>query len=205
MKSSEMVVHTAERNVTKDKALKPYEMIDFVHIAKRLCVLAKRNLTQDEAMKSSEMVDSAKQKMQDANMKPYEMTDSARYYHDASQRIATGVDDHDALYHALQLQTIIDEMGQLDSTERMIMMQNMMHLNQVPSMVMANMDYFDKYQSTNNHPGQSFYIMERPISNVVLTRTPIEEHVQRIMSDDDKNLPPIGKLLQRVPSGPTNG
>jgi hypothetical protein len=41
------------------------------------------------------------------------------------------------------------------------------------------MVYSDKYQSKDNHPGQSFYLMERPISNVILTGTPIEEHVER--------------------------
>jgi hypothetical protein len=64
---------------------------------------------------------------------------------------------------------------------------------------MANMDYFDKYQSTDNHPGQSFYIMEIPISNVVLTGTPIEEHVERIMTDADKNLLPKGKTAIKRP------
>jgi hypothetical protein len=50
-------------------------------------------------------------------------------------------------------------------------------------MVMANMDYFDEYQSMDNHPEQSFYIMEVPISSVVLTGTPIEEYVEQIMMD----------------------
>jgi hypothetical protein len=36
------------------------------------------------------------------------------------------------------MQTIMDEMGHMQSTERMVMMQNMIHLNQVPPMVMAN-------------------------------------------------------------------
>jgi hypothetical protein len=58
-------------------------------------------------------------------------------------------------------------------------------------MIMANMVYSDKYQSKDNHPGQSFYLMERPISNVILTGTPIEEHVERFMTNEDKKALPI--------------
>jgi hypothetical protein len=207
LKPAEMVdfihtANTAKRNVTQDEAVKPAEVVDFVHTANT----KKRNVTQDEAMKPTEMVDfvhiadtAKRNKTQDEALKPSEMIDFAGYYHDASQRLAAVVDDHEARYHALQLQTIMDEMGQLNNTERMIMIQNMMHLNQVPPMVLANMVYSDKYQSTDNHPGQSFYLMERPISNVILTGTPIEEKVERIMTHDDKNLLPMRKTAKIGP------
>jgi hypothetical protein len=50
-------------------------------------------------------------------------------------------------------------------------------------MIVANMDYFDKYQRLDDHPGQSLETekwMETPISSVVLSGTPIEEHAERI-------------------------
>jgi hypothetical protein len=92
----------------------------------------------------------------------------AGYYHDASKRLAAVVDDHEAQYHALQMQTIIYEVEKLDNTERMTMIQNLLHLNQISPMVMANTVYSDKHQSKDNHPGQSFYLMERPIPMNVL-------------------------------------
>jgi hypothetical protein len=54
------------------------------------------------------------------------------------------------------VETIIDEVENMDGRERMAMVRNMIHLNQVPPMIVANMDYFDKYQRLDEHPGQSF-------------------------------------------------
>ena len=84
------------------------------------------------------------------------------------------------------VETIIDEVENMGGTECVEMMRNMIHLNQVPPMIAANMDYFDKYQRLDEHPGQPYDTkirMETPISSVVLSGTPIEEHVERIMVD----------------------
>jgi hypothetical protein len=92
--------NTAKQNVTQDEALKPSKMVDFVHTANT----AKRNVTQDEALKPAKMVDYAKRNITlDEAMKPSKMIDFAGYYHNASQRLADVVDDHEARYRALQL------------------------------------------------------------------------------------------------------
>jgi hypothetical protein len=81
------------------------------------------------------------------------------------------------------VETIIDEVENMGGTERVAMMRNVIHLKQVPPMIVANMDYFDKYQRLDEHPGQSYDTkirMETSISSVVLSGTPIEEHVERI-------------------------
>jgi hypothetical protein len=73
----------------------------------------------------------------------------------------------------------------------------------IEPMIMANMVYSDKYQSKDNHPGQSFYLMERPISSVILSGTPIEEHVERIMMDmHNKNRLEGGQVLTRFRGQP---
>jgi hypothetical protein len=177
--------NTAERNVAQDKAPKPAEMVGSVHTAKT----AERNVAQDEAPKPAEIVDFAGYNF-------------AGYYHDASKRLNAIIDDHGSQCHALQMQTIMDEVDKLDNNERMTMIQNLLHLNQVSPIIMANMVYSDKYQSKDNHPGQSFYLMERPISNVILTGTPIEEHVERFMTDEDKKALPIRNTAKIGPKWP---
>jgi hypothetical protein len=179
--------NTAERNVAQDKAPKPAEMVDSVHTA-NYANTAERNVAQDKAPKPVEMVDYVHIVAEMVSFAGYNF---AGYYHDASKWLVAIDDEHEAQYHALQMQTIMDEVEKLDNTGIMTMIQNLLHLNQLSPMIMANMVYSDKYQSKDNHPGKSFYLMERPISNIILTGTPIEEHVERFMTDEDKKALPI--------------
>jgi hypothetical protein len=99
------VMIDAPGNITHDETLKPYEMIN-----------APENVTQDVALKPYEMINASGSVTQDEAMKPSEMTKELK------QRLEAAVDDHEARYLALLLQTIMDEMGQMESTERMVMM-----------------------------------------------------------------------------------
>jgi hypothetical protein len=71
------------------------------------------------------------------------MWDYTDNYHQVMLQIRTA---YVRTYDMDTVQTIIDEVENMEGTERLAMMRNMIHLNQVPPMIVANMDDFDKYQ-----------------------------------------------------------
>ena len=63
------------------------------------------------------------------------------------------------ILHHDTMDTIIEEVGNLGGPERLQMMRNMMHLNQVSPLVMAGIDYFDKFQRKDEDQG-TYYATE---------------------------------------------
>ena len=105
-------------------------------------------------------------------------------------------------YHEDTMDTIMTVVEEMGITERTRMMRNMIHLNQVPSLTMINLEYFDKYTTLNEHPGLSFESaksMKTPIPNVQLSGTTIDEHVMRITMEILRERPEmlIGEVIYK--------
>ena len=82
----------------------------------------------------------------------------------------------------------------MDGPMRLKMMRNMVHLNQVPPLVMAGIDYFDKFQRRDGNQGTYYATevkIETAITSTILSGTPIEKHVERITVDLLSDMPHV--------------